>query len=409
MIARFHEWVGVSLLVGVLATVGFAADSKDDNEPKKYPFSVKLIDEDGKPVEGATAGVGAWLGHPDDPTNLVDEQGWGYWYGAKSNADGVVNFVNGGDRDHLCVVARNAGRKLVGIWKLDTEKIDPEKATENVVVVLHPECRVSGRLACSDLSKRNREIGFTNVRLSHLENIAYEVFPAENGNLSFHFFVPPGEYEFNNFGENLYMVEKQISVQVGQRELDLGTIDVPASRLALLKGQPAPKLEGIECWKNGPAVDLAELKGQCVILDFWGYWCGPCVHGMPDLFDLYAKYHAAGLEIVGIHVDQGEDEDDPVDTVQKLDGKLTKVRQELWKGRDVPYPVGLVTGKQTSFDAGVETRKARSGISAQFGVVFYPTLILIDRRGNIVRRFNPRLPEDITLLEKLLNDKKLLD
>ena len=336
---------------------------------------------------------------------MVDESGWAYLFGTKSKANGIANFTDGGDRRHLCVVARHNGRKLVGVWNLDTEKVDPEKATETVVIVLHPECRVSGRLACSELSKRNHEIGYTNVRLHYLENIVFQVDLAESDKLSFQFFVPPGEYEFNNFGENLYMIERQFSVKTGQYELDLGTIDVPATRLVLLEGQLSPKLEGIECWKNGPAVDLAELKGKCVILDFWGYWCGPCVHRMPDLFNLHDKYHADGLEIVGIHVDQGEGEEDPVDTVEKLDGRLTNVRKELWKGREVPYPVGLVTGKQTSFGAAVETRKARSGISAQFGVLLYPTLILIDRQGNVVRRFNPRLPEDITLLEKLLNDK----
>ena len=85
-------------------------------------------------------------------------------------------------------------------------------------------------------------------------------------------------------------------------------IDLPATRLALLVGTPAPELVGVAGWKNGPTAKLADLKGKCVILDFWGYWCGPCVHRMPDLFKLYDKYHDSGLEVIGVHVDLGGDE-----------------------------------------------------------------------------------------------------
>jgi thiol-disulfide isomerase/thioredoxin len=203
----------------------------------------------------------------------------------------------------------------------------------------------------------------------------------------------------------MYFTEKTITVKSGQGELKLGEINLPATRLALLEGMPAPELGGAASWKNGPPVKLTELKGKCVLLDFWGYWCGPCVHQMPELFELYDKYNHQGLEIVGIHIDLGEDETTPVDSAEKLDARLTAKRKNLWKGRDIPFPVALFCGKRVPYGADVDG-KARASISAQYGVMLYPTTILIDRQGNVVGRFAPQQQNDIDQLEKLLGEKQ---
>jgi cytochrome c biogenesis protein CcmG/thiol:disulfide interchange protein DsbE len=63
-------------------------------------------------------------------------------------------------------------------------------------------------------------------------------------------------------------------------------------------GQPAPefRLRGLD----GGCVDLADLRGKPVIVNFWASWCFPCRQEMPLLRDGYAKYRDQGLEIVGI-------------------------------------------------------------------------------------------------------------
>ncbi len=47
-----------------------------------------------------------------------------------------------------------------------------------------------------------------------------------------------------------------------------------------------------------------EMEGKkIVIIDFWASWCPPCRAEMPHLVELYAKYAAKGLGIVGISLD----------------------------------------------------------------------------------------------------------
>ncbi|MFV1995699.1 MAG: TlpA family protein disulfide reductase [Verrucomicrobiales bacterium] len=58
---------------------------------------------------------------------------------------------------------------------------------------------------------------------------------------------------------------------------------------------------------GGEAVDLAEMKGKVVLVDFWATWCGPCVSEMPNVIAAYKKYHDRGFEIVGISLDQDKD------------------------------------------------------------------------------------------------------
>jgi thiol-disulfide isomerase/thioredoxin len=384
----------------------FAEDADGDEPEPKHPFAVKLVDAAGSPVQGAIAGVTAYFGSEGRTLPVVDDSGWRYWHGATSDMEGVCHIEDGSQFDHLCLVARHTERQLVAIEKVVPAKFDPKQVKVIPTVTLYPACRVSGRLTSTDLAKRGRDIGWTNVYLNQANNRALGCTSNEKSpDQTFHFFVPPGEFTLSAYGTYVHSVETKFVVKSGQRELTLEAIDLPAKRLALLKGTAAPELDGIAGWKNGPPVKLADLKGKCVILDFWGYWCGPCVHGMPDLFRLYDQYHDRGLEIIGVHIDLGEDEKDPIDSTTKLDARLLGIRKNVWKGRDVPYPVALITAKSVPFGPAGLSREARCQIAADYGVTGYPTLVLIDPNGNVVDEFEPTLPGNVERLEKLLGVK----
>jgi len=55
---------------------------------------------------------------------------------------------------------------------------------------------------------------------------------------------------------------------------------------------------------NGTFVRLSDLKGKVVVVNFWATWCGGCQTEIPWFVEFYNKYKDAGLEIVGVSLDE---------------------------------------------------------------------------------------------------------
>lgn len=62
---------------------------------------------------------------------------------------------------------------------------------------------------------------------------------------------------------------------------------------------------------------LNDFKGKAVIIDFWASWCHACRAKVPHLKELYAQYHAQGLEIIGV---SGDKTGEPWIKAMKKDG-----------------------------------------------------------------------------------------
>ena len=312
---------------------------------------MRLVDSEGRPIVLARVGTHAQFYTPSD--GLGPE--WTYFNQVISGEDGIARFEN---RDDISgwLIARHYGRRLVAF-----EKVTPYRlATGPITLTMQPECRVFGRLTCRELERRKRDLGWTNVYL-HVEGRGPSLGCASEEQ-TFHFFAPPGSYTLEAYGMKLHTVHKTIVVKPGQRELQVDPIELPAKRLGLLEGMPAPELSEVAAWKNSPPLKLTDLRGKCVLLEFWGAWCGPCIRGMPGLFELYDKYHREGLVIIGVHVDTSTN--GAADSVAKLDKGLAEARQKVWKGRDIPFPVALARHHKIQYGPDIhETPTAKSRLT----------------------------------------------
>jgi thiol-disulfide isomerase/thioredoxin len=78
-------------------------------------------------------------------------------------------------------------------------------------------------------------------------------------------------------------------------------------RRALAANQPFPfgfTLPDVD----GRRVSLSDYKGKVVIVDIWGTWCPPCRMEVPHLVELFERYHDAGLEVIGVNYEGGDEE-----------------------------------------------------------------------------------------------------
>jgi uncharacterized protein (TIGR03067 family) len=354
----------------------------------KFPeqVTVTVTGSDGKPTTGAT--LFEFMSHRE---NDKAKPGWQFSKPVKTGADGTAKVPYEQLRFHP-LAARDESRKQMGFAAVSPMSLQKGVAT----VVLKPECRLNGSIVCEELRKAGKPLGWSSAYLMYGgQRIGY--YDSTAGKLEFP--VPPGTYTLHAYGSDLRGRDVTVTVPAGQSEFTVKPIALAASRLLLLQGGPAPELEGVVGWK-GDKVKLADLKGKYVLLEFWGYWCGPCVHSMPVLIELHEKFADKGLAIIGVHVDL----DGEVDTAAKYDDKIAPIKKGLWEDKSLPFPVVLTSGKR--IESG-DNQSIRGGAAAQYGILGYPTTILIDREGKVLGKFHARdAKKAVAEVEKLLSDKK---
>jgi thiol-disulfide isomerase/thioredoxin len=54
---------------------------------------------------------------------------------------------------------------------------------------------------------------------------------------------------------------------------------------------------------DGTELAIASLRGQPLLLNFWGTWCPPCVKEMPELDQFAREFAPQGWRVIGLAVD----------------------------------------------------------------------------------------------------------
>jgi DNA-binding beta-propeller fold protein YncE len=115
----------------------------------------------------------------------------------------------------------------------------------------------------------------------------------------------------------------------------------------------APELVGGTDWLNtDKPLKLADLRGRIVLLDFWTLCCINCIHTLPDLARLEARYPF--LVVIGIHSPKFENEK-----------KTESIRKAILR-YEIKHPVYNDADKK---------------LWNIYGVNWWPTLVLIDPDG----------------------------
>lgn len=105
---------------------------------------------------------------------------------------------------------------------------------------------------------------------------------------------------------------------------------------------------------KGQVLSLDALHGKTVVVTFWVTDCASCLKEIPLWLDLYSRYHAQGLEIIGVSMYY-----DPPNQVI-----------EFLKQYKLPYLMTL--------DISASFAKAFGGVNVT------PTTFLLNQKGEIV-------------------------
>ena len=131
---------------------------------------------------------------------------------------------------------------------------------------------------------------------------------------------------------------------------------------------PAPEFAmGLDWINVEQPLTMAGLQGKIVIFDFWTYGCINCIHMIPVFEQLEAKYPDE-IVVIGVHSAKFANE-----------GQTDNIRQ-IVRRYGLTHPV--INDKDFI-------------VWQEYGINAWPTIVIIDPRGNVVAGDSGEIPFDI--------------
>ena len=366
------------LIAAAVALVGLSRGWCAEAVPAAAPgptgperLVLRVVGPEGQSVAGAKVGTGLNIfensqGHPPQ-TIVMWLRGQRRQWPFVSDASGRV-LLTGEQAAYRQFYALHEARGWVGY-----EALAETPATGEVEVKLEPACHVRGRFGSREFESLGHPLLETVTFVHDADGRLVMYFVSERGRCEF--LLPGGEYrlEIEGSGPNgarTQRLDRKLDVTTGESAIDLGVIDLPATKLASLFGKPAPELQGIAAWVQGEPASLESVRGRPVVLIFWGSWCGPGIRTMPKLMELHDEFQRFAVVFVAIH-------DTTVKTAEVLTSKLAEISAASWQGKELPFAVALDAGEKSG------------ATHAAYGIRQWPTTLLIGRDGKLVGQFSP--------------------
>jgi thiol-disulfide isomerase/thioredoxin len=255
-------------------------------------------------------------------------------------------------------------------------EVNPDDFGKEIYMNLTPACRLTGTIKSTELANLGQPLELTNVFVYRGED---RLMSCLNKNADYEFLLPAGEYTIRVTGKRLFDYFENIFIEP-DRKTSQFNFDIPADRLAHLIGKQAPELKQIKGWLNAERLNLSDLRGKVVVLYIFRTCCPYGAGPMNRMVNLYEKYKDKGLAVVAVHAGS-------LKSVNDLEERLYRFNMDCWGDINIPFPVALDGGGDCNVAGSIKT--AQGATTAEYGVLNFPLLVLLDKEGKVVKEFDP--------------------
>jgi hypothetical protein len=182
--------------------------------------------------------------------------------GATTDAEGrfalALTFYGPGTQ---ALLALDEDRKTGGLVLVESKSAD-----KPVEIKLAPLVHVHGRFFCKELDRQPK------WTIVYLMSGPVRFLQCDSTQASFSFRVPPGTYKFWGYGTDIKDLKKDMTLTADKPDVDLGTLDMPATVIAKHVGKAPPAWHVSDARGVKKEVQISDFKGKWVLMEFWGYW-----------------------------------------------------------------------------------------------------------------------------------------